>query len=381
MRARVVVVIPTYNERANVGALIDALQRAFRRMSGDMRILVVDDNSPDGTADVVRDKQGQYDNIDLLTGEKAGLGAAYIRGMRHALSELDAAVVCEMDADFSHDPEDVPRLVAGLEQGADFVIGSRYVRGGSIPGDWGLFRRLNSTLGNLVARRVAGLSGVQDCTAGFRAIRGSLLRRIDLEALEARGYAFQVDLLNQSLLQGGRVLELPVEFADRKVGDSKLGMGDILEFFWIASRIRWRRSTRFLKFCAVGASGAAVNLGVFSTLLLAGLGPYVASPIAIETSIVSNFLFNDQWTFRGGGPTGVPRRALRFNLISVLALGISYTTFVLLSLWFPRLAPQLRQLIGIGPPAALSYLLNSRWTFGARGEAGGRRDVPAAAAD
>ena len=140
---KVVIILPTYNERGNIVALLASLQGQFGRLHHDMHVLVVDDNSPDGTADLVREAMRQYPNVHLITGEKAGLGAAYIRGMQHALNELHADVVFEMDADFSHDPADVPRLLAELENSADFVIGSRHVKGGSIPAEWSLLRKLN----------------------------------------------------------------------------------------------------------------------------------------------------------------------------------------------------------------------------------------------
>ena len=148
------IIIPTFNEHDNIGLLIDALQRKFHALAHDMHILVVDDNSPDGTADFVRELQQTHANLHLLEGRKAGLGTAYIRGMRYAMDKLQAEVVFEMDADFSHKPEDVPRLLAEIDGVADFVIGSRYVRGGSIPREWGLLRRLNSWGGNIAARYI-----------------------------------------------------------------------------------------------------------------------------------------------------------------------------------------------------------------------------------
>ncbi|HEY6044518.1 MAG TPA: glycosyltransferase, partial [Nitrosospira sp.] len=158
---RVVIILPTYNERENIGNLIDALQAQFKTLPHDMQILVVDDSSPDGTADVVRMKQASSFNVHLLMGQKSGLGAAYIRGMIYAMDQLGADAVFEMDADFSHKPEDVPRLLAALDAGADFVIGSRYVKGGSIPEKWGFLRRMNSWGGNIVARYVAGIYKVR----------------------------------------------------------------------------------------------------------------------------------------------------------------------------------------------------------------------------
>lgn len=328
-----------------------------------MHILVVDDKSPDGTADLVRGLQTEFGNVHLIEGEKQGLGAAYIRGMRHALEHLQADVIFEMDADFSHKPEDVPRLLSAIENGADFVIGSRYVKGGSIPREWGLLRKLNSLGGNIAARYIAGIYRVRDCTAGFRAIRALLLRRIDLNNLRVQGYAFQVALLHAAVEEGGRVVEVPVDFIDRKHGESKLGLSDIIEFAINVWWIRLNKSRTFVRFAIVGASGVLINLGLF-TLLIMVMNKYIASPIAIEVSIVWNFLFNNYWTFRERKTVDRTRiRGLKFNLVSLIALGLSYGTFVVLSLAFPNTMPQVHQLIGIVPATLVNYFLNSYWTF------------------
>jgi dolichol-phosphate mannosyltransferase len=329
-----------------------------------MQILVVDDSSPDGTADVVRAQQRSSPNVHLLEGKKQGLGAAYIRGMRFALDELEADAVFEMDADFSHDPADVPRLVAALEQGADFVIGSRYVSGGTIPREWALYRRLNSRFGNLVARYLAGIYRVHDCTAGFRAIRSAVLRGIDMQGFRVQGYAFQIALLHAAVAEGAKVIELPVNFIDRTAGESKLGIKDIVEFLQSAAWIRFQSSKVFIKFCLVGGSGVVVNLGLFTALLALGVNKFVASPIAIQCSIITNFFANNYWTFRRRELVGtLHARGLRFNVVSILSLTISYLTFVVLSQAFPRVAPQVHQLIGIVPATLVNYFLNSYWTF------------------
>ncbi len=360
----VVLVIPTFNERGNIGRLIDELQSVFASLPHEMHILVVDDNSPDGTIDVVREKQRSVLNLHAIQGKKQGLGAAYIRGMRYAIDTLRADVIFEMDADFSHKPSDIPRLLARLEQGADFVIGSRYVTGGSIPAEWGLHRRLNSRVGNLVARYVAGLYRIHDCTAGFRAIRADVIRRIDLERFRVQGYAFQIALLHAAMVGGARIAELPVDFIDRTVGESKLGIKDIIEFFRSAAWIRFQSSKVFIKFCVIGASGVVVNLGIFSLLLSLGVNKFLASPIAIQCSIITNFIGNNYWTFSGRNLVGpVHARGLRFNVVSILSLGISYLTFVLLSRTFPTVMPQLHQLAGIIPATLVNYFLNSYWTF------------------
>jgi len=361
---KVVIVIPTYNERGNVAALIEALQARFKTIRHEMSILIVDDNSPDGTADVVRALQPRYPNLVLIEGKKAGLGSAYIRGFTHAIDFLGADVLFEMDADFSHKPEDVPRLLAEIDAGADFVIGSRYIHGGRISANWGAARRINSRAGNFVARYVAGIYNVRDCTAGFRAIRTSLVRRIDLAGLRIQGYAFQMALLHAATIANARILEIPVEFVDRKEGESKLGLADVMEFIMNAWWIRLQSSRTFAKFLIVGASGVLVNLGAFTLLLHFGINKYVASPIAIELSIVSNFLLNNYWTFRWRKVEhGIRVRGVKFNVVSLASLVVSYTTFVGLSAAFPTIAPQINQFIGIIPATVLNYFMNSYWTF------------------
>lgn len=297
-------------------------------------------------------------------GEKKGLGAAYARGFAYALETLRADVVMEMDADFSHKPVDVPRLIAGIQAGADFVIGSRYVRGGSIPKEWGLWRRWNSRGGNIVARYVAGLSKVKDCTAGFRAIRADLLSELDLGSINVQGYAFQIALLHRALVNGGKVVEIPVDFIDRENGESKLGVRDIIEFIMNAWWIRLQSSRTFAKFAIVGASGVIVNLGVFTLLLGLGMNKFLASPIAIEVSIVWNFFLNNFWTFRSRQTRDHVRiKGLKFNVVSLVALVVSYSVFVLSSQMVPNFPPQVHQALGIIPALFVNYFLNSYWTF------------------
>jgi len=361
---KVVIIVPTYNERENIGQLIEALEGQFATIRHDMHILVVDDTSPDGTAEVVRRMMSTRVNLHLLTGRKEGLGAAYIRGMDHALRDLGADAVFEMDADFSHKPEDVPRLLAALDDGADFVIGSRYVQGGSIPAEWGTVRRMNSRYGNLVARYVAGIYRVRDCTAGFRAIRGSLLRRINLQNLRVQGYAFQVALLHEAVIRSAVIREVPVSFIDRTMGESKLGLKDIVEFLFNAWWIRVRSASTFIKFLFVGATGVIVNLGLFTMLLKMGVNKYLASPVAIQVSIFSNFLLNNYWTFRWRNTAdSIQVRGVKFNLVSLASLTISYAAFILGSVAFPNAHPALIQFLGIIPATIVNYLGNSYWTF------------------
>jgi dolichol-phosphate mannosyltransferase len=299
----------------------------------------------------------------MITGSKEGLGKAYVRGMLHAIAD-GADEVFEMDSDFSHDPKDVPRLLAMLEKGYDFVIGSRYVKGGSIPKEWGVLRKLNSLGGNLVARYLAGIARIRDCTAGFRCIKTDLLQRIDLSTIKTQGYGFQVSLLHAAYIRNAKIGEIPVHFVDRTAGESKLGLGDIIEFVLNAAAIRMTSMATFIKFCIVGASGVAVNLGVFALLMSLGLNKYLASPLAIEVSILWNFMLNHKWTFRlrkTKHKTHV--KGLRFNLVSLLALCISYGTFWGVTQAYPHLSSYLAQLAGIVPATLVNYFCNAYWTF------------------
>lgn len=367
---KVIVIIPTYNECENIARLIEAIRIQFHHLASRMPavrpgILVVDDHSPDGTAERVRSLQRGSSGIHLIEGEKAGLGAAYIRGMTHAVEVLAADVVFEMDADFSHRPEDIPRLLETIVGGADFVIGSRYVAGGSIPADWSWRRRLISRGGNVLARRVAGLGGVRDCTAGFRAIRTDVLKRIDLAGLGVKGYVFQIALLHAALRAGAQIEEVPVQFVERAHGASKLGLSDIVEFIRHAVLLRLHDSQTFIRFALVGALGVAVNLGVFTMLLGLDWNRYLASPFAVELAIASNFMLNNFWTFRRREKKDpFHLRGLKFNLVSIMTLCVSTLAFVLTARIFRPLSPQICQLAGVLPASLLNYILNSRWTFG-----------------
>jgi dolichol-phosphate mannosyltransferase len=217
-----------------------------------------------------------------------------------------------------------------MDRGADFVIGSRYVPGGKIPDDWTFFRRMNSKWGNVFARYVAGIYGVRDCTAGFRAIRASVIRKIDFDTLRVKGYAFQISLLHEAILNHASIREVPVVFVDRKRGQTKLGFRDIVEFMLNAWWIRLERSKTFLKFAVVGAVGVIVNLASFRILWkTVGLSKFIASPIAIEVSIITNFLMNNFWTFSKRDMNDrIHIRGLKFNVVSFVALGVSYGTFL-----------------------------------------------------
>jgi dolichol-phosphate mannosyltransferase len=246
---KVAIVLPTLNEQGNIGPLIDELQKVLAGKPGDgLHVLVVDDDSADGTQDIVRQRMEQHGNVQLIRGPRCGLGAALIAGISQAVDVLGAEVVVTMDADFSHRPLDLPRLLAGLQGEADVVIGSRFMPGASLPGHWGWYRRFNSSVANFVARHVAGLGSIKDCTSGFRAIRvEGGLSRINLGAIETKGYAFQMVVLSRLVKAGCRVSEVPIAFEERRAGKSKVGLNrryirDILEFLANAVAARLARA-------------------------------------------------------------------------------------------------------------------------------------------
>lgn len=361
--ARVCFVIPTYNEALNITLLLTQLMQLYG--DTDTAFLVVDDASPDGTARLVREFASVAGGrVHLLEGKRCGLGDAYIRGITHAMDVLGADVVVQMDADFSHDPVDAGRLLRRVADGADVAIGSRYVAGGSLDERWHLRRRLLSRWGNRLARWVGGLRGVSDCTAGFKAIRTEKLKEAGLCDIRARGYVFQVELLHHLIRYGARVVEEPIHFRDRERGETKLGMASMLEFLLGILRIRLRDCLTFVKFCVTGLCGAIVNLVSFYLMLRLGIHKFVASPAAIMISIFSNFMMNNYWTF--GNRIMIGResvRGIKFAMVSLMTLLLSYSVFVALSMLFPHIFPVLLQACAIAPGALLNYYLNSRWTF------------------
>jgi dolichol-phosphate mannosyltransferase len=218
---RVTVVIPTYNERENLPHIAAAVTHQG------YKLLIVDDGSPDGTGEMADRLATEDPRLSVLHRTvKEGLGPAYAAGFDRALDE-GAEIVIEMDADFSHDPADLPRLVAAIEAGADLAIGSRYVPGGSTP-DWPMGRRIISKGGNLYARLMLGLA-IRDATAGFRAFRADALRSLPYRGAQASGYAFQVEMAMRAAEAGLIVVEVPISFRDRAHGTSKMGTGIVIE--------------------------------------------------------------------------------------------------------------------------------------------------------
>jgi dolichol-phosphate mannosyltransferase len=225
------VCLPTYNERENLARMVHALGEH------DVRVLVVDDNSPDGTGEIADTLATELEYVDVLHREqKQGLGPAYLAGFRRALAD-GAELVLEMDCDFSHDPADVPRLIEAARAEADLVLGSRYVAGGAIP-NWGVWRRLISR-GGCVYAQILLQTRIRDLTGGFKCYRRRVLESIDLDAIDSKGYAFQIETTYRALRKGFRVVEVPITFVDREEGGSKMSGLIVLEAVWKVPAIRF----------------------------------------------------------------------------------------------------------------------------------------------
>ncbi|MFZ0059135.1 MAG: polyprenol monophosphomannose synthase [Acidimicrobiales bacterium] len=235
---RVLVVLPTYNEHEN----IEAILRTVREVVPDAAILVVDDSSPDGTAEIAEKVAVDLGSVEVLRRPaKNGLGPAYRDGFRWGLARGYWAFV-EMDSDFSHDPRALPGLLAALGDGVELVIGSRYVPGGSIP-NWSISRRLISRLGNIYAKALLGL-GVEDSTAGYRVYAATLLRRLDLDRVRADSYGFQIEMTHLARQAGAGIVEVPIHFVDRVAGSSKMSTFTVVEAFVLVTAWSLHRLVR-----------------------------------------------------------------------------------------------------------------------------------------
>lgn len=237
---RALVVLPTYDEAANIQEVL----RLLRKACPDASVLVVDDGSPDGTADLAEAMGAEIGNVEVMRRpSKSGLGSAYRDGFRHGLIH-GFDVMVEMDSDLQHDPAALPALLAAVADGADLAIGSRYVPGGSIP-DWKWHRRALSKWGNRYASRVLGI-GVKDATSGFRAYSSPALAKIDFQTVRADGYGFQIEMAQRVLQSGGTVREVPIQFVDRVRGTSKMSSRIVVEALVLVSW--WGVRDRVLRF-------------------------------------------------------------------------------------------------------------------------------------
>jgi dolichol-phosphate mannosyltransferase len=302
---KIVIILATYNEKGNIEKLITILEKEIfpKIKNHKMQILVADDNSPDGTADVVRTLMKKWDNIDISSGTKNGLGAAYIRGMNYAIEKLSADVVFEMDADLQHDPHKVPEFIKKIEGGCDMVLGNRYSDGGSIPENWPLIRKMFSIVANIFVRVIFTRFSIHDWTGGYRALKKEVFLKEKSELDNYRGYIFQISFLHKAVRDGFKIGEVPFHFSDRTLGSSKIAplnyIMDVVKYV-VISRIKELIFGKFGKFLAVGGTGFVINFATYNALshIYISLPLWIANTVGAELAIFSNYNLNNLWTFK-----------------------------------------------------------------------------------
>jgi dolichol-phosphate mannosyltransferase len=323
----IVIVIPTYNEKENIGNLITVLENeVFPKIKNHkMFILVADDKSPDGTADLVKKLSQKWKNIALSSGDKKGLGAAYIRGMSYAIDQMKADVLFEIDADGQHNPHKIPEFIKKIDQGYDMVIGTRYSAGGGIPKNWGVKRKIYSVLGNLLIRSILMRFYIHDWTGGFRAIKKEVFITVKDKVKKYKGYTFQVAFLHKAIQEKFTVAEVPFQFEDRTMGKSKIApaetISDILRYV-IKERIIELRYSPFMKYAITGFVGYVINalsLEFFADIIR--MHPFFAALLAAELAIVWNFIINNSWAFANHKIESSSRALFKFVQFNLVSLG------------------------------------------------------------
>ncbi|MDP3987824.1 MAG: glycosyltransferase [Candidatus Levybacteria bacterium] len=301
---KIFVIPATYNEKDNIEKFITILEEEVlpKIKNHEMHILVADDNSPDGTGEIVKNLIKKYKNLGINQGERKGLGAAYLRTMGYAIEKLDADVVVSIDADFQFDPHDLLKYIDKLNQGYDVVIQTRYSQGGSIPKNWPPQRKIFSIVANLFVKTVFMKFAIHDWTGGFRAIKKEVFLKEKKEMEGHNGYIFQIAFLHKAVRDGFKIGEVPLHFSDRKLGSSKIApvsyIINVLKFV-LTTRIKEVIMGKFGKFLAVGGFGFIINAVVLRMLVeTAHWNPSAANLAGAALAIFSNYNFNNIWTFQ-----------------------------------------------------------------------------------
>ncbi len=377
---KVVIVIPTYNEVEGTRKMIPALAEFFSTVKDfDMQLLYADDTSPDGTYKVVQQFQSKYKWLHLLLNkEKVGIGGAYVKAFEYARDELKADYILEFDGDFQHRIEDIPNFLGAIKQNPDLVIGSRYVKGGTIPSEWGFKRKFFSVVGNWICRIGFLMPRIHDFTTGFKLTKvDGGLDKVPLHNLYSNSFAYKIQMTAEIASKGGKVVEVPIVFKPRNQGESKLiknELGDFIRVI-ILFQIHNPKIRKFMKFATVGFIGYLVNaisLELFSrmgfTLSLASNFPDSlpllgepsawAAAFAAEVAIINNFTLNNLWTFKSQKISGVVKtlkKFLQFNLSSIGAIIIQFIVIGLMVTFFGDTA-LIRQLgVLVSLPLVLTY--------------------------
>jgi len=374
MTEKVIIVIPTYNEAQVITQTITQLEQVFAKIDAtkyEMHILICDSNSPDRTADIVKQLQSQYQNLHLIIEpQKSGLGAAYMQAITYAIDKLNADIVFEFDADGSHQPKYLPAMLDEFTHGADVVVGSRYVKGGRIPSDWGIDRKILSGGGNLIARLFLTWK-YKDFTSGFRGTRATLLKKIALNKLLSKSYAYKLHLFWLLHKARAKIIEYPIEFIDRKIGYSKFPKNNICESLKVVTLLRYYELKRYIQLCLVGLVGMIVQLILFNLLRLIHIPAVLANLIGIEIAIISTFILNNIFTFkdykmtREHGIKHITKKFTQFNLCSIgsilIQTGLLALSIAIFGIGFWR--ENITVFVGIIIGSIINYFIYSRWIW------------------
>jgi len=338
---KVVVIIPTYNERENIIVLLDKLGAVCKDIKKhSISYVVVDDTSPDGTQDLVRDYQKTHTNVHLITGKKEGLGKALLRGMTYAAGYMKADVLLQMDADLSHDPASVPQFLHAIDNGADFVVGSRYIHGGSIPHNWGLIRKIYSVIGNGIVRFGLWHPRVHDWTGGYRAYTKKYYVDNREKVKGYSGYVFQIAFLHSAIHDGARITEVPIHFTDRLFGHSKIAPAeyifDIYRYIAV-SGFHEIITGSFGKFLVVGGTGFIINAVILVLLHAIHWSATWANLAGAAVAIFSNFNLNNLWTFKHNKISGIGQyltKLVQFYITSAFGVVVIQTGTIWIGVHF-----------------------------------------------
>ncbi|KKQ55486.1 MAG: Glycosyl transferase family 2 [Candidatus Woesebacteria bacterium GW2011_GWC1_38_13] len=323
---KVVIVMAAWNEAENIKQMIDTLfDEVFPKIKADMHLLVSDNHSTDGMTQIVEKEMEKKKNLHIVQQTGKGLGNAYVSGFKYAVEKLKADAVMEMDADGQHPPRFVQPMVEAYLDGANYVIGSRYIPGGSVPKEWATFRKAVSYFGNLFIRLVLVKPSIHDLTTGFRLTQvEGVLDKIDLDNLmEKERFAYKVDLIYQSIKNAKKVVEVPLEFRPRITDKSKFNTKEMISTFRLAVILGIRDKAKFIKFGTVGFAGYLVNASTLWLFTKWAFPSPLAWGLSTEFAIINNFIFNNAWTFKPEKITGVSmllKKFLQFNLTSAGAL-------------------------------------------------------------
>lgn len=334
---KVAIITPTYNEEKNIQNLIEQIFSLEKNTDKwQFNLVVVDSQSPDKTGEKVKSLQKKYRNLFLVETEKKGLGRAYVEGYRFVFEKINPYLVIQMDADLSHQPKYILDFLKAVEKGNDFVLGSRYIKGGSIPKEWAWYRKLFSMFGNFIIKIGFANFKINDWTSGFRAIKTWVIKEIMNQTKKYSGYVFQIATIDQTLKKGARIQEIPINFIDRRFGESKIRFGqyifDIFLYLFLNSS--------FIKFVVVGTVGFLIDF-FLSYLLIEriNLALWLATVISAETAIVSNYLLNNWWSFahkKITQPLSLQINFIKFNLVSLGSIIIQSTGIEIMGKLFGR---------------------------------------------